>query len=86
MRCPKEEKDIGPLLDLYFLASSSEMAKLEGDVTETVRAFYYGHRTYPAQRRVQYVYANTEEANVMREIMVSSVALDLTLADMMPPQ
>lgn len=62
------------------------MARLEEDVTETVRAFYHGHETYPALRRVQYVYANTDEDNVMREMMVSSVARYLTLANSMPPQ
>ena len=86
LRYPEEEKDIGPLLDLYFLAEKFEMAKLAEDVTETVRAFYHSHGTYPALRRVQYVYANTDDDNVMREMMVSSVARYLTLADAMPPQ
>lgn len=86
LRYPEKEDDIGPLLDLYFLAERFEMEKLEEDVTETVRAFYHSHETYPALRRVQYVYANTEEDNVMREMMVSSVARYLTLADRMPPQ
>jgi len=86
LRYPEDEKDIGPLLDLYFLAEKFEMEKLGEDVTETVRAFYHSHETYPALRRVQYVYANTEEDNVMREMMVSSVARYLTLSNSMPPQ
>ena len=34
---------------------------------------------------MQYVYANTEEDNEMREMMVGSVARYLTLADAIPP-
>ena len=85
LRYPEEEKDIGPLLDLYFLSEKFEMAKLSEDVVETIRAFYHNNETYPALRRVQYVYANTEEDNILREMMVSSVARYLTLADSMPP-
>ena len=85
LRYPEEEKDIGALLDLYFLAEKFEMAKLSEDVVETIRAFYHNNETYPALRRVQYVYANTEEDNILREMMVSSVARYLTLADIMPP-
>ncbi|KAL8794063.1 MAG: hypothetical protein Q9195_003363 [Heterodermia aff. obscurata] len=85
LRYPEEEKDIGALLDLYFLAEKFEMAKLSEDVVETIRAFYHNNETYPALRRVQYVYANTEEDNILREMMVSSVARYLTLADVMPP-
>lgn len=84
LRYPEEEKDVGPLLDLYFLAEKFEMAKLGEDVVETVRAFYHNNQTYPGLRRVQYVYANTGEDNPMREMMVSSVARYLTLADSMP--
>ena len=75
---------MGPLLDLYFLAQRLEVSKLSDDVVETVRAFYHNNESYPGLRRVQYVYANTEEDNAMREMMVGSVARFLTLADSIP--
>ncbi|MCJ1483087.1 hypothetical protein MMC06_003253, partial [Schaereria dolodes] len=84
LRYPEEEKEIGPLLDLYLLAEKFEIARLCEDVTETVRAFYHNNETYPGLRRVQYIYANTEEDNPMREMMVSSVARYLTLSDSIP--
>ncbi|KAL8931756.1 MAG: hypothetical protein Q9211_006752, partial [Gyalolechia sp. 1 TL-2023] len=84
LRHPEEERDIGPLLDLYFLAAKLEIAALETDIVDAVRAYYHTHSTYPGLRRVQYVYANTEEDNVMREMMVGSVARFLTLADRIP--
>lgn len=84
LRYPEEEKDVGPLLDLYFLAHKFEIQKLSDDVVEMVRAFYHNNESYPGLRRVQYVYANTEEDNPMREMMVGSVARYLTLADSIP--
>ena len=84
LRYPAEEKDIGPLLDLYIMSEKFEIAKLGEDVVETVRAFYHNSETYPGLRRVQYVYANTDDDNVMREMMVSSIARYLTLADTIP--
>ncbi|KAL8686250.1 MAG: hypothetical protein Q9218_007238 [Villophora microphyllina] len=84
IRGPEEERDIGPLLDLYFLASKLEIAALETEIVECVRAFYHNNETYPGLRRVQYVYANTDEDNVMREMMVGSVARYLTLSDSIP--
>lgn len=84
LRYPEEERDVGPLLDLYFLAQRLEVSKLSDDVVETVRAFYHNNESYPGLRRVQYVYANTEEDNAMREMMVGSVARFLTLADSIP--
>ncbi|KAL6720190.1 hypothetical protein ACLMJK_002111 [Lecanora helva] len=84
LRYPEQEKDIGPLLDLYFLSEQFQIAKLSDDVVETVRAFYHNHETYPGLRRVQYVYANTSDDNPMREMMVSSIARYLTLGDTIP--
>ena len=84
LRKPTEEKDIGPLLDLYLLADKFEMKKLSDDVVDTVRDFYYGTKTYPGLRRVQYVYSNTSEDNTMREMMVSSIARYLALGDTIP--
>ncbi|MCJ1255832.1 hypothetical protein MMC24_003650 [Lignoscripta atroalba] len=84
LRYPEEEKDIGPLLDLYLLAEKFEITRLGDDVVETVRAFYHNNESYPGLRRVQYIYANTEEDNPMREMMVGSVARLLTLSDSIP--
>src|SRR5207248_4315403 len=81
LRQPKDEKDVGPLLDLYLLAEKFEMEKLASDVVDTVRDFYHQTSTYPGLRRVQYIYSNTSEDNIMREMMVSSIARYLTLSD-----
>jgi hypothetical protein len=84
IRAPKEEKDIGPLLDLYLLADKFEMVKLADDVVETVREFYHQTSTYPGLRRVQYIYAETTEDNIMREMMVNSIARQLTTSTKIP--
>lgn len=84
LRQPKEEKDVGPLLDLYLLADKFEMEKLASDVVDVIRDFYHSTSTYPGLRRVQYIYSNTSEDNIMREMMVSSIARYLTLADSIP--
>ncbi|KAK4698022.1 hypothetical protein P7C71_g139, partial [Lecanoromycetidae sp. Uapishka_2] len=84
LRYPEAEKDVGPLLDLYFLSEQFQIAKLSEDVVETVRAFYHNNESYPGLRRVQYVYANTDEDNIMREMMVNSIARYLTLSDVIP--
>ena len=84
LRYPEEERAIGPLLDLYLMSEKFEINKLGEDVVETVRAFYHNNETYPGLRRVQYVYANTEEDSPMREMMVGSVARYLTLSETIP--
>jgi hypothetical protein len=81
---PPEEKDVGPLLDLYLLADKFEMQKLADDVVNTVREFYHSTGTYPGLRRVQYIYSNTDDDNMMREMMVGSIARYLTLGDTIP--
>ena len=84
LRPPSTENETGPLLDLYFLSETLQIAKLSEDVVESLRAFYHAHGTYPSLRRVQYVYANTDNDNEMREMMVGSVARFLTLSDAIP--
>lgn len=79
-----DEKDIGPLLDLYLMSEQFEIESLSNDVVEAVRSFYYSQNTYPGLRRVQYIYANTESDNAMREMMVSSIARFLTLSETIP--
>lgn len=81
---PKEEKDIGPILELYLLSEKLEMEKLSNEVVEMVRLFYHDNDAYPGLRRVQYIYANTDEDNAMREMMVSSLARYLALGDSIP--
>ncbi|KIW79614.1 hypothetical protein AYO21_03901 [Fonsecaea monophora] len=84
LQTPKTEKDIGPLLDLYLLSEKLQIKKLSTDVVEAVREFYHSTSTYPGLRRVQYIYAETDEDNEMREMMVSSVARQLTTSDKIP--
>ncbi|ETN46408.1 uncharacterized protein HMPREF1541_00592 [Cyphellophora europaea CBS 101466] len=81
---PRQEKDLGPLLDLYLLSQTLEMQKLGEDVVEIVRDFYHSTSTYPGLRRVQYIYAETDEDNEMREMMVASIARQLTTSDKIP--
>jgi hypothetical protein len=84
LRYPEEEKDIGPLLDLYLMSYKLEIQKLSDDIVENVRAFYHNNESYPGLRRVQYIYANTQEDNPMRELMVGSIARYLALSDKIP--
>ncbi len=84
IRPPKEEKEIGPLLELYLLSEKFEMKKLGLDVVDIVREFYHTTSTYPGLRRVQYIYSETDEDNEMREMMVSSIARQLTTGDKIP--
>lgn len=84
IRYPEEEKDIGPLLELYLMSEKFEIHKLSDDVVEIVRAFYHNNEAYPGLRRVQYIYANTQEDNPMREMMVGSIARYLTLNEAIP--
>ena len=84
IRPPKAEKELGPLLELYLLSERFEMKKLGLDVVDVVREFYHSSSTYPSLRRVQYIYSETDEDNEMREMMVSSIARQLTTGDKIP--
>lgn len=81
---PREEKDLGPLLDLYLMGEKWEIKKLIIDVLDTVRRWYHDSDSWPGLRRVQYVYANTELDSPMRQLMVSCVARMLVLGEGMP--
>lgn len=81
---PVEDKQVSTLLDLYLLAEKLQMEALENDCVDTVRAYYHSNETYPELRRVQYVYANTDADNPMREMMVGSIARFLTLGESIP--
>lgn len=84
LRPPTQEKETGALLDLYFLSQTLQISRLADDIVEILRGFYHANETYPSLRRVQYVYANTEQDNELREMMVGSVARFLTLSDAIP--
>lgn len=83
---PKEEKDLTSLFDLYLMGEKWSIHNLVVDVLDAVRTFYHDNNTYPALRRVQYVYAETTEDSPMRQLLVSSVARFLVLGDGMPSQ
>jgi len=84
MKVPTEEKDVGPLLDLYLLSEKLQMEQLSAELVEAVSDFYYHSQTYPSLRRVQHIYANTDDDNEMREMMVGAVAKLLTTSDKIP--
>lgn len=84
IRQPKQEKDLGPLLDLYLLSVKLQIEKLGSEVVDLVRDWYYTTSSYPGLRRVQYIYAETDDDNEMREMMVSSIARQLTTSDKIP--
>jgi len=81
---PREEAELGTCFDLYLMAEKFEMPGLIADVVQVVREWYKYSDTYPGLRRVQYVYANTEEGSPMRHMLVHSVARLLVLEKNMP--
>lgn len=84
MKVPTEEKDVGPLLDLYLLSEKLRIERLSTELVEAISSYYYRSHTYPSLRRVQHVYANTDDDNEMREMMVGAVAKLLTTSDKLP--
>jgi hypothetical protein len=84
VRSVKAEKDIGPLLELYLLSERLQIKKLSSEIVDEVREFYHASSTYPGLRRVQYIYSETDDDNEMREMMVSSIARQLTTGDKIP--
>jgi len=84
IKVPTEEKDLGPLLDLYLLSEKLRMDRLSHELVEAVSLFYFQSHTYPSLRRVQHVYSNTDEDNEMREMMVGAVAKLLTTSEKIP--
>ena len=84
IKVPREEKDVGPLLDLYLLSEKLEMERLSSELVEAISHYYFQAQSYPSLRRVQHVYANTDEDNEMREMMVGSIAKLLTTSEKIP--
>jgi hypothetical protein len=71
---PREEADLSMLFDLYLMGEKFEMPALIADVLQVVREWYKYSDTYPGLRRVQYIYANTEDGSPMRHMLVHAVA------------
>ena len=83
---PREEKDLGNLFELYLMSEKWAINDLTKDSLEAVRNFYKETDSYPALRRVQYVYANTEQESPMRQRLIGSIARMLVLGEGMPTQ
>ncbi|KAF1844512.1 uncharacterized protein K460DRAFT_404808 [Cucurbitaria berberidis CBS 394.84] len=81
---PREEADLGVAFDLYLMAEKFEIPSLIADVLQVVREWYKYSDTYPGLRRVQYIYANTEEGSPMRHMLVHSVARLMVLEKGIP--
>lgn len=82
---PREEADLSILLDLYLMAEKFQIPTLIADVLQVVREWYKYSDTYPGLRRVQYIYANTEDGSPMRHMLVHSVARLMVLEKGIPP-
>ncbi|KAF2443862.1 hypothetical protein P171DRAFT_433028 [Karstenula rhodostoma CBS 690.94] len=81
---PREESDLTMLLDLYLMAEKFRIPGLIADVLQVVREWYKFSDSYPGLRRVQYVYANTEDGSPMRHMLVHSVARMVVLEQGIP--
>lgn len=81
---PREEADLGLQYDLYLMAEKFQISNLIADVLQIVREWYKFSDTYPSLRRIQYVYANTEEGSPMRHMLVHSVARMVVLEKGIP--
>lgn len=71
---PREENDLALQFDLYLLAEKLQIPALQADILQVVREWYRDTDTFPGLRRVQYIYANTEEGSPMRTFMVNAIA------------
>ncbi|KAL5121445.1 hypothetical protein ACEQ8H_000516 [Pleosporales sp. CAS-2024a] len=81
---PREEADLGLLFDLYLMAEKFQIPNLIADVLQVVREWYKFSDSYPGLRRVQYMYANTEEGSPMRHMVVHAVARFMVIEKGMP--
>lgn len=81
---PREESDLSMLFDLYLMAEKFQIPNLIADVLQVVREWYKYSDTYPGLRRVQYIYANTEDGSPMRHMLVHSVARLMVLEKGIP--
>ncbi|KAF2016694.1 hypothetical protein BU24DRAFT_208018 [Aaosphaeria arxii CBS 175.79] len=81
---PREEADLGLQFDLYLMAEKFQIPALVQDILQVVREWYKYSDTYPGLRRVQYIYANTEDGSPMRHMLVHSVARLMALEKGIP--
>ena len=81
---PREESDLGVQFDLYLMAEKFQIPALIQDILQVVREWYKYSDTYPGLRRVQYIYANTEDGSPMRHMLVHSVARLMVLEKGIP--
>jgi len=81
---PAEEKDLGDLFDVYLMGEKWQIAELVKAAIDTVRTWYRTTDTFPGLRRVQYIYANTDDDSPMRQLLVGSVARMLAIDENMP--
>lgn len=80
----REENDLAAQFELYYMSEKWQIPNLKRSVLKGVRQWYADSDTYPGLRRIQYVYANTEEGSELRHLMVSSVARMFTINDGIP--
>lgn len=81
---PREEADLGVLFELYLMAEKFQIPNLIADVLQVVREWYKFSDSYPGLRRVQYIYANTENGSPMRHMLVHSIARMMVLEKGLP--
>lgn len=81
---PREESDLGLMFDLYLMAEKFQIPNLVADVLQVVREWYKYSDTYPGLRRVQYIYANTEDGSPMRHMLVHAIARMMVIEKGMP--
>jgi hypothetical protein len=81
---PREESNLGLQFDLYLLAEKLQIPTLIQDILQNVREWYKYSDTYPSLRRIQYIYANTEDGSPMRHMLVHAVARQMVLEDGIP--
>lgn len=81
---PREEEDLAVCFDLYLMAEKFEIPALIADILQVVREWYKYSDTYPGLRRVQYIYANTDDGSPMRHMLVHSVARLMVLEKGIP--
>lgn len=81
---PREESDLGVLFELYLMAEKFQTPNLIADVLQVVREWYKFSDSYPGLRRVQYIYANTENGSPMRHMLVHSIARMMVLEKGLP--
>ena len=71
---PQDFHSLHHYLGLYILARKLEIEQLQNQVMDLVRHYYHAESMTAPAFRVQYVYANTSGANMMRKFLVATAA------------